>query len=395
MIPTAALEQVTEFVLDGTHGSPERVPFGVPLFSAQHIRDGHLDRTTDRFTTEAEYLSFSRRLTPRAGDVLLTIVGTIGRAAVLDWEFNGVLQRSVAVLRPVSDKLDSRYLFRTIETAAFQNQLRSATNQSSQAGVYLGKLKKLTVPLPPLAEQRRIATILDKADALRSKRRTMSQTVEQFSEAVFLRMFADSQQWEECTVEELACDRPNAIRTGPFGSQLLHSEFVDEGIPVLGIDNVVQNKFVWARPRFVTERKYQSLKRYTVLPRDVLITIMGTCGRCAIVPDDIGTAINTKHLCCITLDPTRCRPRYLHDCFLTHPTVLRQLGVHERGAVMPGLNMQLIKQLTIPVPPLTLQQQYETVQTQIDGLRIKGSESCDRLEEAFASLQQRAFAGAL
>ncbi|MBV8807201.1 MAG: restriction endonuclease subunit S, partial [Acidobacteriaceae bacterium] len=251
---------------------------------------------------------------------------------------------------------------------------------------------RIPIPLPPLSEQGRIAAILDQADAVRLKRNEALEKADATIEAVFRNMFdAPGTKWPEVPISDLATN----IRTGPFGSQLLHSEFKESGIAVLGIDNAVQNKFVWARPRYINERKFQQLRRYAVHPGDVLITIMGTCGRCAVVPQDIPTAINTKHLCCISLDQARCLPAYLHSCFLMHPSVLRRLGIHERGAVMPGLNMQIIKELPIPLPPLHLQGKFSSLAVRLEsGMELR-RESFAKLNALFQSLQYRAFRGEL
>jgi type I restriction enzyme S subunit len=173
-VKLARLEEVTEFILDGTHGSPERTESGIPVLSAQNVKGGVLECETDRFTSEAEYESFQKRLRLAAGDVLLTIVGTIGRAAVVDAVYPLVFQRSVAIMRPRHGLLSARYLYHASQSQHFQDQLVRSSNQSSQAGIYLGKLKDVCVPVPSLAKQRRIAEIMDKADALRAKRRAAS-----------------------------------------------------------------------------------------------------------------------------------------------------------------------------------------------------------------------------
>ncbi len=216
------------------------------------------------------------------------------------------------------------------------------------------------VSIPPLPEQRRIVGILDEAfDGLATATANAEKNLrnaralfESHLQSVFTQR---GKGWVEKTVKEIAASAKGSIRTGPFGSQLLHSEFVDEGIAVLGIDNAVANEFRWGKNRFITPEKYLQLERYTVHPGDVLITIMGTCGRCAIVPDDIPTAINTKHICCITLDQTICLPGHLHIYFLHSLQSQAFLVKHAKGAIMAGLNMGLIQELPVMLPPIGVQ----------------------------------------
>ncbi len=234
------------------------------------------------------------------------------------------------------------------------------------------------------------------ADGLRAKRRESIALLDTLTQSIFLDMFGDADPgWTRGVVLDAAADHKGSIRTGPFGSQLLHSEFVDAGVAVLGIDNAVNNVFRWGERRFITDSKYQELSRYRVYPGDVLITIMGTTGRCAVVPDDIPIAINTKHLCCISLNPQKCLPEYLHAYFLHHPDARDYLGRQGKGAIMVGLNMGLIKAMPLILPPIDLQARFAArlnVVGQALDAAIRASAEVDSL---FATLQARAFRGEL
>lgn len=292
-------------------------------------------------------------------------------------------------------KADANYIERFLKSpsalSAYPKFAKGSVHR--RAAISFGRLSELPVPLPPLPEQRRIAAILDKADTLRAKRREAIAKLDQLLQSVFLEMFGGSTA-ATTSVAELA-PSAGAIRTGPFGSQLLHSEFVDHGIAVLGIDNAVSNTFAWAKPRFITAEKYAQLSRYRVNPGDVLITIMGTCGRCAVVPDDIPTAINTKHLCCITLDPSRCEPDFLHSYFLMHPVARSYLESRAKGAIMAGLNMGVIKELPVALPSIEEQRRFVVIKKSLGRQRAQAVRQENRFDELFVALQQNAFAGAL
>ena len=105
--------------------------------------------------------------------------------------------------------------------------------------------------MPPLPEQRRIAAILDQTETLRTQRRAALAQLDSLTQSLFLDMFGNPEhcEWPLALLGDTVDEENGSIRTGPFGSQLLHSEFVDEGIAVLGIDNAVANEFRWGERR--------------------------------------------------------------------------------------------------------------------------------------------------
>ena len=157
-------------------------------------------------------------------------------------------------------------------------------------------------------------------------------------------------EWGVLSIEELLARVPNPIRSGPFGSSLLKQELKPSVIPLLGIDNVHVECFMTEFTRFVDEEKFQELKRYAVRPHDVMITIMGTVGRCCVVPDSIGIALSSKHVWTITLDMGLYSP--VLACWqMNHaPWVLRQLRRDEQGGVMTAIRSETLRGLLLPVP---------------------------------------------
>lgn len=398
MTYTVSVEQACDLVTDGTHYTPKDMGAGVPFLTVKDVSHGGLDFTNCSFIAQEEYgAARAGNSAPQRGDVLFSKDGTVGKVHVVKTDELFAVLSSLAILRPKQDRVDADYLGHALQSPNVLSDALKRKTGSAIRRIILSDLKQIRIFLPPLPEQRRIAAILDKADALRAKRRAALAHLDTLTQSIFLDMFGDpaANGWEMTTVANVAAESKGAIRTGPFGSQLLHREFTDAGIAVLGIDNAVENEFRWAARRFVSEAKYRQLAQYRVHPGDVLITIMGTCGRCAIVPNDIHAAINTKHLCCITLNRTKCLPVFLHGYFLRHPLARAYLARKAKGAIMDGLNMGIIKGMPIPLAPLELQQRFAQHLIAVNDVKAAHRASLTQLDALFASLQHRAFRGEL
>lgn len=197
----------------------------------------------------------------------------------------------------------------------------------------------------------------------------------------------ENENWEFVNMADISTD----MRTGPFGSALRHNEFVETGIFVLGIDNAVENRFTYNRMRYITEEKYEQLKRYTVRPGDVIITIMGTVGRSAVIPDNIPKAINTKHLACLTINRSKAQPMFVCCAFQMHPEIRQQLTGQAKGAIMDGLNLTIIKKLSFKLPPLEIQNEFVKFFGATEKTKTIIEESLMKLETIKKALMQEYF----
>ena len=285
----------------------------------------------------------------------------------VDWQKyeDRVIVSPLYVVFGVSDRLDRQYLLHYLKSDMMLSFIKEYATGSVRDNLKLADLGKFPINLRPVEEQRQIAATLDKIDELIAKRRQQLDKLDELVKSRFIEMFVETDVVSEWPYHTIA-DVSNDMRTGPFGSALHHDEFVDSGVFVLGIDNAVENKFSYSRMRYITEEKYQQLKRYTVHPGDVIITIMGTVGRSAVIPVDMPKAINTKHLACITPKAETIDAQFLSCAFQVHPDIRMQLQKQCKGAIMDGLNLTIIKGLSFHIPPISLQKQFVEFYEQTD-----------------------------
>ena len=144
---------VLALLKDGTHGTHKDAESGPLLLSAKNIKNGTVQwDESDRRISEDEYNSIHSNFKLQKGDVLLTIVGSIGETAILSQSEGVTFQRSVAFLRP-SDEISSEFLYSEIQGQKFQKELNDRKSTSAQPGIYLGDLGAISIEFPTSHEE--------------------------------------------------------------------------------------------------------------------------------------------------------------------------------------------------------------------------------------------------
>lgn len=182
----ARLGDICFKVTDGSHNPPKGIDgIGYPMLSAVNINKGIDFSKPARVISAETFEKEHKRTGIQKGDVLLTIVGTIGRAAVVETDKLFTLQRSVAVLKT---GIDSYYLRNCLLSPFVLNQMIEDAKGTAQKGIYLEKLNNILVPIPPLEEQvqivKRVSFLMSQIDKVEEKLLRKEQLLNMLPQAV-------------------------------------------------------------------------------------------------------------------------------------------------------------------------------------------------------------------
>jgi type I restriction enzyme S subunit len=183
------VDSVTQLVTDGEHLTPPRIASGIPLVTAKNVRAGFMDLTTTDWVSREVAQKCWQRCAPKKGDILMVCVGaTTGRVCVLGDTEPFVLVRSVALLRTDESQTTAAWLALFLRSPEGQRQIWANVKEQAQPCLYLNRMKGMSLPVPPLADQRRIVTTVDHLmsllDDLEAKLRSQEETATRLAESL-------------------------------------------------------------------------------------------------------------------------------------------------------------------------------------------------------------------
>jgi len=162
--------------------------------------------------------------------------------------------------------------------------------------------------------------------------------------------------WNIKAVRYLLRDGAEGIKIGPFGSALKLEDMVESGVRVYGQENVINRDFSLGR-RAISFQKYMEMQAYAASPGDLLVTMMGTSGKCELVPENIEVGIIDSHLLRLRVKDHEIRPKYFRLLLDECHEVKSQVEVSGKGSIMHGLNSSIVKGIELPIPPIYEQTQ--------------------------------------
>jgi type I restriction enzyme S subunit len=327
----------------------------------------------------------------KENDVLVsTVRPNLNATALVPSTLNDqICSTGFCVLRS-NGRVIPKYLYFFTRTPQFVNALVSKTKGASYPAVSVDDVKSIEIPIPPMDTQRKIVTLLERADALRHKREQANQLTETVCRATFLKMFGDlfrnPKGWEIRRLKDICYKITDGTHRTP--------KYVSDGLPFLSVKNITSGYVDFSDTKFITPEEHAEItKRCKPEKGDILYTKVGTIG--------IASVVDTDREFSIFVSIALLKPKHeiVNSIYLkwmlNSSFVKNQANKRVRGIGVPDLHLVEIKDFEVAVPPLSEQNAFAKFVTKAEDLRQKQLQSTEKITELFKSLLYKAFKGQL
>jgi len=373
----------------------------IPLGELTKVQTGKLDANASSENGEYPFFTCAReplKIDRWKYDLDAVLVAGNGDLNVKHYRGKFEAYQRTYIINSLDDqRLDTRYLFHFLDK--YVEKLREQSIGGIIKYIKLGMLTGAEIPLPPLEEQRRIAAILDQADALRRLRRRALDRLNTLGQAIFHEMFGDAVNPQQLKQSQTVQDALNAghltaIQDGNHGERHPKvADFSDEGTPFIMANCFGDGRLHLEAAYRLSNHWLDYLRKGFAKGGDVLLTHKGTLGETAVVDQAVEVLILSPQ---VTYYRTGdgLLPDYLQLFFRTSAfqAVLKKGGDQSTRAYI-GLNRQ--KELPIFIPPISEQKELVRRIKNLRPINESSTNSDAYLEDLFASLQHRAFRGEL
>lgn len=385
-------------IVDGPFGSAintnDYVDEGVPLLRITNLKNGVISTDSMVFITQSHADKISRS-SFKKGDIIIAKTGaTVGKCSINESIEYGVLSSSCIKIS-ISNLYSNRYYYYFMTSEKFKEALINACNGTTRDTINLTPFSNLEIVIPQSKEQQKIANFLDKKvseiDHILEKTRESIEGYKKYkqsliTEAVTKGLNPDVEMkdsgiewigdipkhWGVVRLKYLFKNGDEGLKIGPFGSTLKGKTLENGNYKIYNQANLIRNDFSFSR-HFISDETYNELSSYHILPGDILFSMMGTIGKCKIMPHGLMQGIMDSHLLKARLNDKIIDEffEYVYDKD-NSSIVISQLFYSSNGSIMSGLNSTIIKNIVIALPKLEEQKQIivylDNKCTEIDSL---------------------------
>ncbi|MFL1809312.1 restriction endonuclease subunit S [Plesiomonas shigelloides] len=395
----ALLGDVVQFIRGVTFKPEDLVEPGT-VDSVVVMRTKNIQSSLDDRDLIAVPVRFIRRKEQflREGDILLSSANSwelVGKSCIVPpLEYVATAGGFISIVRSNENLLDARYFYHWITSGETQHKVRHCGRQTTNiSNLDVGRFLELEIPLPPLAEQKRIAAILDKADALRRKRQQAIELADQFLRSVFLDMFGDPVTNPKGWPLESLTD------FGQFKNGLNYSKSESgHNVYCIGVgDFKAFDRLVGVDALSSIQLDELPDEGYLLEDGDLLFVRSNgnkaLVGRCLTVhPNENNVTFSGFCIRYRPADRDQLNSDYLNYC-MRMPSMKNAMLKGGQGANIQNISQKTLSSLLIPLPPAELQRKFAHVVQNFRAAQEKAHKAFEKGNDLFNSLSQQAFAG--